>query len=592
MHLAAQQLSRGSRQRRRPAQGFRWRNAPEAKSKKRGAVGMRARIFALSRAFGIGVLLSAGAVGGVVAQAPAPALTGRIIAPGGGTLEGVLISAEPAQSPISITVVSGADGRFSFPSTKLGAGHYALRIRATGYELDGPQSAEVTALQTSSIDVKLRPTTDLGAQLTNTEWFMSFPGGVEQKRALIECMSCHTLERIARSKYNADEFMPVLKRMTGYANNTIQARVQRRPAEVEFPEDRARKVAEYLATVNLSKGETWTYPLQTLPRPSGAATRVVITEYDLPRKTIAPHDVRTDADGFVWYSNFVENYLGRLDPRTGAHKEFAYPELKPGFPTGSLALEPDADGNLWLAMMFQAGLAKFDMKTQTFQLFPVQKELNIDTTQQSLMMARHSNVDGKVWTNDVRKQAVLRLDVASGKYEFIDPFKFTPKGRQHSPYGMVSDTSNNLYFMDFGDENVGRVDAKTGQATIYPTPTPRSRPRRTMMDGDGRVWFAEFGGDKLGQFDPAHEKFTEWDVPTPHTYPYDVFRDHNGELWSGGMASDRILRFDPGSGKSIEYLLPRPTNIRRVFVDDSTNPVTFWAGNNHGAEIIKLEPLN
>jgi hypothetical protein len=29
-----------------------------------------------------------------------------------------------------------------------------------------------------------------------------------------------------------------------------------------------------------------------------------------------------------------------------------------------------------------------------------------------------------------------------------------------------------------------------------------------------------------------------------------------------------------------------------VFVDDSTNPVTFWAGNNHGAEIIKLEPLD
>jgi len=34
--------------------------------------------------------------------------------------------------------------------------------------------------------------------------------------------------------------------------------------------------------------------------------------------------VRTDADGFIWYSNFVEPYLGRLDPRTGAHAEFAY----------------------------------------------------------------------------------------------------------------------------------------------------------------------------------------------------------------------------------------------------------------------------
>jgi streptogramin lyase len=553
---------------------------------------MRVQTSQLIAAAGTALLLSGVAPRDARAQSPAPALTGQIIAADQtGAMEGVLVSAQNSQSPITITVVSDQNGRFSFPAAKLVPGHYSLRIRATGYELDGPQAADVAQQKTANVDLKLRKTADLAAQLTNTEWFMSFPGTTEQKRALIECMSCHTLERIARSKFSADEFMPVLKRMTTYANNTIQARVQRRVAEVEFPEDRARKVAEYLSTVNLSKSESWSYPLQTLPRPTGAATRVVITEYALPRQTIAPHDVRTDANGFVWYSDFVENDLGRLDPKTGSLREFPYPELKPGFPTGALALEPDADGNLWLAMMFQAGLAKFDVKTETFRLFPVQSELNIDTTQQSLLTPRHMNVDGKVWTNDVRKQAVLRLDVATGKYEVFDPFRFTPKGRQHSPYGMVSDAANNLYFMDFGDENVGRIDAKTGQATIYPTPTPRSRPRRTMMDDQGRVWFAEFGADKVGMFDPKQEKFAEWNVPTPHTYPYDVFLDRNGELWSGSMSSDRILRMDPQSGKAVEYLLPRSTNIRRVFVDDSTNPVTFWAGNNHGAEIIKLEPL-
>jgi streptogramin lyase len=538
----------------------------------------------------VAVLLLAQAVP-VTAQSLAPALSGKVVAPQTGALEGVLVSAQLSGSPITVTVVSDQSGRFAFPPGKLGGGHYALRIRATGYELDTPQSVDIADSKPAEIDLKLRKASDLAAQLTNTEWFMSFPGTAEQKRPLIECMSCHTLERIARSKYDADTFMPVLKRMTTYANNTIQARVQKRPADVDFPEDRARKVAEYLAGVNLSKGDSWSYPLQTLPRPSGAATRVVVTEYDLPRKTIAPHDVRTDPNGFIWYSNFVENELGRLDPKTGAHKEFAYPVLKPGFPTGSLALEPDPDGNWWLAMMFQAGLAKFDVKTETFQLFPVQKELNNDSTQESLLTPSHWRVDGKVWTNDVRKQSILRLDVASGKYELINPFTLTPKGRQHSPYGMVSDAANNLYFMDFGDENVGRIDAKTGAPTIYPTPTPRSRPRRTMMDAQQRVWFAEFAADKVGMFDPAQEKFSEWDVPTPHSYPYDVFLDGTGQLWSGNMASDRVLRLDPQSGKSVEYLLPRQTNIRRIFVDDSTEPVTFWAGNNHGAEIIKLELL-
>jgi streptogramin lyase len=133
-------------------------------------------------------------------------------------------------------------------------------------------------------------------------------------------MSCHTLERVAHSKFTADEFVQVLKRMANYANNSTQQKVQKRVTERELPEDRARHVAEYLASVNLSRGDHWNYELKTLPRPTGAATRVIITEYELPRKTIAPHDVRTDADGFVWYSNFVEPDIGRLDPRTGAHE--------------------------------------------------------------------------------------------------------------------------------------------------------------------------------------------------------------------------------------------------------------------------------
>jgi len=39
----------------------------------------------------------------------------------------------------------------------------------------------------------------------------------------------------------------------------------------------------------------------------------------------------------------------------------------------------------------------------------------------------------------------------------------------------------------------------------------------------------------------------------------------------------------------VEYLLPRTTNIRRVTVDNTTSPPTFWVGNNHGAALIKVE---
>jgi virginiamycin B lyase len=538
-------------------------------------------------AIAIGLLIVAARPEAIRAQT----VTGSVSSAAEGAMEGVLVSAQKAGSPITITVVSDERGHFRFPDGQLSPGHYALRIRAVGYDLDGPQAVDVDTTP-ADVAIKLRPTTDLAAQLTNTEWLMSMPGTPQQKRPLIECMSCHTLERIVRSTYSAEALVPVLARMAQYANNTTQARVQARVAKRAVRDDLVRKVADYLATVNLSSGPTWPYELQTLPRPKGRATHVVITEYDLPRKTIAPHDVRPDAQGNVWYSNFVEHFLGELDPRTGAHREYPIPAPKPDFPTGTLDLEPDADGNLWLAMMFQTGLAKFDMKSKTFQLFPIPPDLDNDAAQQSMVMPRASNVDGKVWTNDVAKQSIMRLDLKTGTYELIDPYKLLPKGYQHGPYGMAADAQNNLYFMDFGGEFIGRVDAKTGESTLFPTPTQNSWPRRGMLDDQGRLWFAEFAANKLGMFDTKSESFKEWNAQAPYTYPYDAFMDKNGDLWSGGMASDRVPRFDPQSGRSVEYLLPRPTNIRRVFVDNSASPVTFWAGNNHGAEIIRLQPLD
>jgi len=539
------------------------------------------------------VLLVLLALTTTTARAQTATLGGQVTSAEEGAMEGVLVSAQRAGSPVTVTVVSDAQGRYRFPADRLAAGTYTLTIRAAGYELAGTGTAEVAPQRAGTADLKLRKAADLAAQLTSTEWLNSMPGTAEQKLPLIECMSCHTLERVLRSRFTADEFVGVLRRMQGYANNSTIQHPQLRVAARELSEKRARDLADYVASLNLSGGrETWAFPLKPLPRPRGRATQVIITEYALPRPTIAPHDVRPDADGIVWYSNFVEPFIGRLDPKSGAHEEFRYPLPRPKFPEGALALEPDQDGNWWLSMMFQSGLTRFDPRTKDFRHYPIPPEQMTDATQQSLMMPGRAKVDGKVWTNDVSTHEILRLDLATGAYERVNPFKTMPKGRQHSPYGMAADADNNLYFMDFGDESIGRVDAKTLRTTLYATPTPRSRPRRGMMDRNGHVWFAEFAANKVAMFDPAREEFKEWAAPTPFTFPYDVYFDRHGELWSGAMSSDRVLRLDPATGRSIEYLLPHQTNIRRIFIDDAKTPATFWAGNNHHASIVKLEPLD
>jgi len=533
----------------------------------------------------------------VACQSPAAAadaLNGQVSSAVEGAMEGVLVSAQKDGSTIRISVVTNEQGRYSFPSDKLEPGHYKLTIRAVGYDLPAASGVDVVASQPAMADLKLERTQNLEAQLTNADWLASMPES-SQRRMVSGCTNCHTVQRIVDSTHTSDEFMTLVPRMDRYGSMSI-------PNHPQIPADRIRtaepkgdvlrKFADYLASINLSRGPTRAYSLKTQPRPSGRATHVVVTEYQLPNPDLTePHDVVVDADGIVWYSSFGEQILGRLDPKTGKVTEIPLPILKPDSPTGSLNLELDPDGNPWLAMMYQGGIAKFDKRTGKVQAYPLPPDLDNLRVQIGMVEPRHDDVDGKVWLTDSGTRGFIRLDLASGKMEAIDPFKALPKGQPHSAYGVVADPQNNLWFFDFADRNVGETDARIGQTVIYPVPTPDSRPRRGHMDANGRLAFAEFATDKVGIFDPKSEVFQEW--PTPADFaPYDAVLDRNGELWAGGMNSDRVLRVDPKTGQVIAYLLPRETNIRRVFVDNTTTPVTFWVGSNHGGSIVKLEPTD
>ncbi len=537
--------------------------------------------------------------GPALAQTTATALTGIVSSTEEKAMEGVLVSASKTGSPVTVTVVTDKDGRFSFPVSKLTPGQYSLGVRAVGYDVDAHKAIEITEQKTTTLDLQLRKTEDLAAQLSNGEWLASIPGTDQQKGQLLNCVGCHTLERIVRSKYDANAFLTqILPRMQGYVNQSIPAHPQLRRAE-RLMEERGdqrvqvyRAAAEYLSTINRSAGPQWSYALKTFARPTGRATRVIYTEYALPRETISPHDVIVDADGIVWYSSFGEQNLGRLDPKSGKVTEYPIPEHKPGFPTGGLGLRADKDGNLWLGNMYQATIIKFDRKAESFKFWPLPPEQNIDAAQVNMVSPQSSHIDGKVWTQNNGFAGVHRLDIATGKIETWEPFKNAPKGEPHNIYDVIPDSKNNVYFTDFRHQHIGRIDAETGAVKLFEVPTARSSPRRGSMDAQDRLWFGEYRGDRIGMFDTRTEQFKEWKLTTRWASPYDVTLDKNENAWTGSMITDQVTRLDTKTGEMVDYLLPRSTNIRRVFVDNTTTPVSFWIGNNHGASIIKVQPLD
>ena len=149
-------------------------------------------------------------------------------------MEGVLVSAKQVGAMVTTTVVTDKQGRYQFPSARLAPGQYALRIRAVGYALEGPATAQIAAQKPATADLKLRKagTDEVASQLTNSEWLMSMPGTEAQKAAIRGCNHCHTYERIMRSKYDADAFMGVLQRMTQYSPSSFPL-ADPRPLESE-----------------------------------------------------------------------------------------------------------------------------------------------------------------------------------------------------------------------------------------------------------------------------------------------------------------------------------------------------------------------
>ena len=93
--------------------------------------------------------------------APPFALTGQVSSQKEGLMEGVVIGAKKDGSTITVNVVSDEKGRYSVPAAKLEPGRYTLKIRAAGYDLDGPKTVDVVAGKATTANLKLKPTENL-----------------------------------------------------------------------------------------------------------------------------------------------------------------------------------------------------------------------------------------------------------------------------------------------------------------------------------------------------------------------------------------------------------------------------------------------
>jgi virginiamycin B lyase len=533
--------------------------------------------------------------------AAAETLTGMVSSQKERSMEGVLVSAKKQGGTISVTVVSNAEGRYSFPGDRLSAGTYDIAIRAVGYTLPATTVA-VGAGQATTLDLTLKEVTDkiqLGRQLSNAEWMIS---AGENGSRLGNCTNCHTLQLPLFSHHDAEAMTKVIQRMSLHTNNSSLAHpwfdTDMAEQLAKPPSDDHASLGTYFASINLSDRDAWPFDLKTLPRPTGADTRVIYTTYDLPRPDAAPHDEAFDADGNVWYSDFNTQYIGKLNPKTGEVKEYDVPLRRPnGVAQGGLQIDLDPTGKVWFANMEQIQLVRLDPATGTMDVFklPVADEDAADAHTTMIDPSR-LDVDGNLWFNVAGGGAkggegAWRLHVATGEFTHMTYPEGSPPARA---YDVLADSSNNLWGMHMRNHNLWRTDAADLKTEWFEHPDDRMGCRRGHMDSQDRIWCGDFYGNGLVMFNTRTREFEgNWTMPTTFTRPYDAQYDDKAYVWAGGMDSDLIIRLNPQTGKLNQYLLPHETNIRHVEVwKGGPNELSsFWVGDQHGATLTRIEAL-
>ena len=155
------------------------------------------------------------------------------------------------------------------------------------------------------------PNWDIAAQLAGAELVWNLDGTALEKRTFsYACGSgCHTYGQILRNRFDERSWRLIVTKMT---HNTGSLLLQEaRPNRV--PPEEQDVIVKWLARVRGPDSKDMGY--QLFPAPRGPATRVVVTEYELPRLLTAPHDPVGDAHGNIWYNS--HRTVMALEARSG-----------------------------------------------------------------------------------------------------------------------------------------------------------------------------------------------------------------------------------------------------------------------------------
>jgi streptogramin lyase len=514
-------------------------------------------------------------------------IVGTVTGADGAPFRAAFVRVQNLQTKVTMMVLSDNWGRYW--TDPLDAGTYQVSATAVGYRSDPVRRSNVVIEDAGrlALDFTMRDGTVEWSELTKYQAGTLLPQAHGNGKDVLiqQCFNCHAFGKIgAVGRHDVSGWKDELDvmRLSGVAR--IRPEV-------------ANDVSQYLATAFGPDSATPQSPAelpgyqavkQDRSAISDDALNIMYVDYVL---TGSPKDrpgtARPDRDGKMWLE--MSAGLSRLDPDTAELKTWRLTNLTSN---NIHEILPTPDGSVWLTLEAQGGLARFDPKTEKFEVYidqqannkfdlgkPVQKDPNDpfpnlpipEGTQSGGARSHTAAVDheGNIW---VSGRPLKKFDAAAGKYTYFN-------AEVPDSYGIAFDRIGNIWFAQFNArdyQDIGMVDVKTGRITKFAPPAGVT-PRRLKIDSKGMVWIGDYFGGSLTRFDPTTGKFQVFKLPGPMPTPYGLEVDHDDNVWYASMYTDVMGKLDPKTGKVTEYPSPYGERGTRDMSVDAKGRIWYGA---------------
>ncbi len=545
-------------------------------------------------------------------------------------MEGVTVSAAAVGGTINTSVYTDDQGRYYFPSAS--AGKYRVWAQAIGFQA-GRADVELNPAGKMRRDFTLAIAKDFERQLTSPEWLSALPDNkpedVRMKLIFVHsCTTCHSAAFALQNKFDEAGWTAILARM-----ETIN--VYGKPGEPPSPVIQHYK-QELLAYLTKVRGPGPSpLKIKPFPRPTGEASRAVITEFNIPSAanpnelvdqdgsdwsegipsggngSAGLHDLTIDQNGNAWITNGTENrnrsFL-KLDVETGKVTNFRLPAPN-GFARGTHGITHDQNGIVWINLFENGGtfgrgsLLRLDPKTEKYEVFTPPAEMG------PVGISVQVDGRGRVWATS---DGAIAFDPSTKEFTYFKPLTPGTGG-----YGVTGDSAGNGWFCQPGLDIVGIADFSTkkvseirlparpgmeeistdedrkfypsAQSTFTTSILPAEGPRRMAAQGDN-VWWSNWFGQSISRANIRTHQVEYFNAPILNGSPYAMIADKNGMLWVAFPNDDRVAKLDSSTRQWTVYDLPsHGTNTRFITVDNRKDSVEVWEASFMTSKAVRLQ---